>query len=121
MFLFTCTYKGDKAGKYNVFSNLFFLLVPLRPVDFNITQEFISNSILTFEWKSPTGKGPEIIVDNYTISIRNTAMSSYVVVETAYTPWNVTDLSYNVEYEATLTASNCNGESRVDLIFKYGV
>ncbi len=27
------------------------------------------------------------------------------------TPWNVTDLSYNVEYEAILTASNCAGES----------
>ncbi len=72
-----------------------------------------SSISLTFEWNTPTGSDTEIIiVDNYTISIRNIRISSYDVVdEMASTPWNVTDLSYNVEYEAILTASNCAGES----------
>ena len=95
---------------------LFYFLV--LPTGFIITQEtfFIASITLTFEWNTPTEfSGPETIVENYTLSIRNTAMSSYLVDEIVSTPWNVTDLSYNVEYEITLTY--CAGES---IIYYYG-
>ncbi len=70
------------------------------------------------EWNIPTGNGPENIVDNYTLSIRDNMMlfdEDWIVS----TPWNLTDLIYNIEYEAVLAVSNCAGEINIHISFVY--
>ncbi len=60
------------------------------------------------EWNTLTGNDSEYIVDNYTLSIIE---DNIIEMIPASSPWNVTDLIYNLEYEAILTANNCVGES----------
>ena len=68
-----------------------------------------------FNWDPPPGSGPEAIVDNYNITITPAPVShsSYNVVTAP--PWNVT-LNYNVIYTATVTASNCAGDSDIMIL-----
>ncbi len=98
----------------------FYYVVPLVPTGFRIAQvyffEFSFSVIL--KWNIPTGKGPEDIVDNYTLSVRDNKMvydEDWIVS----TPLNVTDLIYNREYEAVLVASNCAGESSIQTSFLF--
>ncbi len=65
---------------------------------------------ITFEWDPPLGSGPEVIVDNYTISITSIPVSQPIKSVGLSSPWNVT-LNYNINYTATIIAVNCAGES----------
>lgn len=84
------------------------------PYGFNITFEVysISDLTITFEWDSPRGDGPEVIIDRYIITITPRPLSSYEVsiLPGSYLIWNVT-LDYNTSYTATITAENCAGQS----------
>ena len=101
--------------------------MPLIPTGFNITVEEYNDENLTviFLWDEPQGSGPQIIVDNYIITISPSPLSpSYSnILPNVPLALNVT-LSYNVLYTmATITASNCAGESETleyPNTFRYG-
>ncbi len=92
-------------------------VVPLKPTGFRITNIFNSmlNITVTLQWDSPPGRGPEAIVDNYTITITPSHPISNVVLAS---PWNVT-LNYDVVYIATITAVNCAGESEASIFSNF--
>ena len=89
-----------------------YLVEPLTPSGFNITQQLdtLSNTTIMFEWDPPQGYGPEVIVARYVITISPQPLShpTLGVVNSTYF---ITTVEYNEEYEATLTAENCAGES----------
>ena len=91
-----------------------FYLVPLRPMEFNITWEYFTviDTTVTFEWDSPPGSGPVAIVDNYTITITPVPVFHPIINVVIAPPWNVT-LDYNVIYSANITAVNCAGGSDI--------
>ena len=101
--------------------------MPLIPTGFNITVEEYNDENLTviFLWDEPQGSGPQVIVDNYIITISPSPLSpSYSnILPNVPLALNVT-LSYNVLYTmATITASNCAGESETleyPNTFRYG-
>ena len=85
---------------------------PRAPTSFNLTNGYEDefNITITLEWNPPKGSGPEVIVHSYEIVITPKPIS-YPSSNTIYsTSWNVT-LNYNVQYEATIIAVNCEGES----------
>ncbi len=69
------------------------------------------NVAVNFQWNPPDGNGPEAIADNYAISILPMPLSHPISNVVYTTNFNVT-LDYNVIYNATVTASNCAGESK---------
>ena len=91
----------------------FHLSVPRTVTDFRILSEFydMMNFTVNFKWNPPDGRGPEAIVDNYTISILPMPLSHPISNVVYSTNFNVT-LDYNVIYNATVTASNCAGKSK---------
>ena len=54
--------------------------------------------------------GPELVVDNYRITISPAPLSHAIINLIESSPWNVT-LDYNVIYTANITAINCVGET----------
>ena len=92
---------------------MLFALVPLTPTGFSITGQNDSlhyNTTITFEWDPPQGRGPEAIVDYYSILVTPRPLSHPPSNIVYFTPWNVT-LDYNIVHTATITAVNCAGES----------
>ncbi len=89
-------------------------LVPLEPTGLNIVQEYYAllNTTIILDWDPPPGSGPEAIVNNYTVTITPAPVSHPASNVVITPPWNVT-LNYNVMYTATITASNCAGNSAV--------
>jgi len=87
-------------------------VVPLIPTGFQVTSQFDLEVTTTirFEWDPPPGRGPETVVDNYLISIAPRPLSHPINNRVNSAPWNVT-IDYNIQYEATITAVNCAGES----------
>ncbi len=93
------------------------------PTGFTIVEvmDSLLNTTVVFEWDPPPGSGPGAVVDNYIISITPMPISHPSINIVYSTTWNVT-ISYNVEYNATITALNCDGESSsplalTDIIF----
>ena len=87
--------------------------VPNAPTSFNFTNAYENefNITVTFEWNPPEGSGPEVIIHGYEIIIVPKPVSYQSSSTIIYsTTWNVT-LNYNVQYEATIIAVNCEGES----------
>ena len=90
--------------------NLF--TVPLTPSGFNTSGRLdaIMNTIIKFEWDPPQGRGPDAVVDFYSISILPRPLSHFITSVAYSTAWNAT-IAYNVEYTVSITAVNCAGES----------
>ncbi len=88
------------------------ILVPLMPIGLVISDMQYSAmfTTVTFDWDPPSGSGPEGVVDNYTILIMPKPISSPQSNVVTAAPWNVT-LNYNIEYSATISATNCAGAS----------
>ena len=88
------------------------LIVPQAVTGLNIFSEYYSvmNITVSFEWDPPPGSGPEVIVDNYTITIIPEPVS-HNISNTAYSTELSVILNYNVIYTATVAAQNCAGES----------
>ena len=86
--------------------------VPQVPTGFDITEEYptVTDITLTYEWDSPQGMGPEVIVDYYLITISPQPLSHSNTSVVSSSPWNVT-VDYNVTYIASITAVNCAGQS----------
>ena len=74
-------------------------------------------TIVTLDWDPPQGKGPEAIVDNYTISISPPPLyqPAKITILVPTSQLNVT-LEHNVVYSINLTALNCVGESSPSLL-----
>ena len=92
---------------------IFPLSVPLTATNFSIHNDKFDmlNVFVGFGWNPADGNGPEAIVDNYTISILPMPLSHPITNVVYSIIFNVT-LDYNVIYNATVTASNCAGESK---------
>lgn len=95
-------------------------LGPLTPTGFNITGNdyTVQDSTATFEWDPPQGRGPEVVVDYYMISITPGPLSHNIVDSLI---WNVS-LHYNTAYIVNITAINCAGESETSVLtgIEYG-
>ena len=101
---------------------LYYYIVPLIPTGFKIINEsFLYDVVdaITFVWDVPTGGGPESVVDQYFLAIRDTLTSLYKLNRLVTTPWVNMNLFPDREYEATLTARNCVGESSRLIRFEY--
>ena len=99
--------------------------VPLLTSGLSITNESftVSNLTILFQWNGPQGSGPQLVVDNYIVSITPMPL---------FPPINITTLSnstqnlyvsllYNRMYTASLTATNCAGDSETyPSIIEYG-
>ncbi len=72
----------------------------------------LDNTTAMFKWDRPHGSGPEAVVDNYTITITPAPLSHPTSNVVFSLLWNVT-LKYNVEYAATLMATNCAGDGGI--------
>ncbi len=92
---------------------LIYFLVPKTATDFSILSEIydVTYVAVIFKWNPPDGRGPEAIVDNYTISILPMPLSHPISNVVYSNNFDVT-LDYNVIYNATVTAFNCAGESK---------
>ena len=91
--------------------------VPLPPTGFHVTREYynITETTVTLDWDPPQGRGPETIVDNYTISISPAPPYQPARITVPMSPLNVT-LNGNIAYSINLTAVNCVGESDPSLL-----
>ena len=87
--------------------------VPLTPSGLTLTNDSFHigfEAVIYLEWDLPLGRGPEAIVDNYTISISPNPPYESAINFISSNSWNVT-LLHNIEYSLNLTAINCVGES----------
>ena len=102
----------------------FFLLVPLRPSNFSITEQYdtISNTTITLEWSPPQGSGSEAVVDYYIFSISPTPLSHTTSVIVNSFAIRVT-VEYNVAYKFNILAINCAGQSNISTLqnIKFGM
>ena len=91
---------------------MFHYVVPIMPSGFVIIRDSFTpeNNTVIFEWDPPQGMGPELVVDNYRITISPAPLSHTMINLVESSPWNVT-LDYNVVYTANITAINCAGET----------
>ena len=92
--------------------NFSLYLAPLVPSGFNISREIpnVMASFFTLIWNPPQGKGPEAVVDHYTISISPTSSFQSTILTVTVLERNLI-LEHNVMFSITLTATNCAGES----------
>ena len=70
---------------------------------------------ITLDWDPPQGRGPEAVIDNYTISILPAPPYQPAKVTLPTRQLNVT-LAHNIMYAINLTAINCVGESDPSLL-----
>ena len=95
--------------------------VPRTPTRFStieIYHDFMETTV-TLNWELPQGSGPEIIVDNYTISISPDPPYQLSVISVSSPPWNIT-LDHNEEYTINVTAMNCAGVSEPAILSNIG-
>jgi len=87
------------------------------PTGFNRTEEYHSfmNTTLTFEWNPPHGSGPEVVVDNYILSISPTSHPG-TNIASSFFRFNVT-LVHNVVYNVSIVAANCAGTSEASVLY----
>ena len=98
-----------------------FPLVPMIPTGFRAIEEYhdYMDTVITLDWDLPQGSGPEVIVDNYTISISSDSSYQLVSILVSSPPWNIT-LDHNTVYTINLTALNCAGESEPAVLSNIG-
>ncbi len=98
-----------------------FSVVPLAPIQFEITRVFYDDNDLSavLEWDVLTGDGPQYIVDEYYLDI--SPGSAVFFSNRVVFPPTIIILNYNVDYTATVAAVNCAGvSSSKNITFKYG-
>ena len=97
-------------------------LVPLSPTDFEIIGLYHNGTetVLTLDWEPPIlnmSAGPEDILDNYTITLSSASQNLMEVILAPSPPWNVT-LQPNIDYDITITSTNCAGHSFPALVIE---
>ena len=65
---------------------------------------------VTLQWERPHGIGTESIVDSYFITVTPPLMMGPSRITIYYSPYNMT-FTHNVEYNVSIIAVNCAGES----------
>ncbi len=93
-------------------------MIPLTPSGLSIIRQYHGSMQTTvmLDWDPPQGRGPEAIVDNYTISILPAPLFQPARITVPSGPYNVT-LAHNELYAINLAAVNCAGESGRTTIF----
>ena len=70
----------------------------------------LDNTTITFSWVPPQGSGVETVVDKYRFSISPVPLSHSNFTVVYGEAINVT-LEYNINYNTSVLAINCAGES----------
>ena len=86
--------------------------MPNNPNDLNVTGQFdtVDNTTITISWDPPQGTGVKTVVDQYNLYINPLPLSHPNFVVAYGEAINVT-IQYNMQYNISIVALNCAGES----------
>ena len=79
---------------------------PLKNLSYSIVKYEIANYFVMLQWEDPSING-EVRIDNYTVILTSDNDSDVTVIEELH---YVFSLQYNVDYNLSVSGTNCMGE-----------